>query len=100
MGKYQPVLRRPAAMPLTVSWMARASNGSFSPARRRAQFDLQVMQRFEVGVPNTQGLLQDRIAAQQFRFPRHGQHPRHGQLMLLADHVEQSASEGSTSRST
>jgi hypothetical protein len=43
-GKYQPVLRRPAAMPLTVSWMARASNGSFSGGSLPSeQFDLQVM---------------------------------------------------------
>ncbi len=89
----QPVLRRPAAMPLTVSSSARTSAGSCSASGSAArcrpqQRHLQRRQRGEVGVAHLQRLLQHRVALQRGGLPGHPQHLGAGAGVLLGDVVE------------
>ena len=68
----QPVLRRPAATPLTVSSRARASSGSGSSPRpaasrwRLSRVDLEVGDRVQVGVADGEGLLEHRVGVEEF----------------------------------
>ena len=81
----QPLLRSPAAMPLIVRWMPRTTRSSASPGPvPLQQFDLQMVERIEIGKAVADGARQQRVGLKQRALARYGQQHGNRGLPLLA----------------
>ena len=89
---HQPLLRRPAASPLIVRWIARSRALVGLPAAIAAQqLDLQVVQRVEVGKAVADAARERRIVVEQRRLPRDREHVRDRARVLGGDAREDRA---------